>query len=44
LGKPECFCTLNHGDGHAISPDACELAYRWFERWLKGEQVTKQND
>jgi len=34
LGKPECFSTLNHGDGHAMLPDARELAYRWFERWL----------
>jgi dienelactone hydrolase len=37
LGKPECFCTLNHGDGHGIPPDACEFAYRWFERWLTRE-------
>jgi dienelactone hydrolase len=37
LGKPECFCTLNHGDGHALLRDACEFAYSWFERWLKRE-------
>jgi len=34
LGKPECFCTLNHGDGHATLEDVREFAYRWFVRWL----------
>jgi len=35
LGKPECFCTLTHGDGHATGPDVRDFAYRWFERWLR---------
>ncbi len=35
LGKPECLCTLEHGDGHDTVPDVREFAYRWFERWLK---------
>lgn len=34
LGKPECFCTLIHGDGHATESDVRDFAYRWFERWL----------
>jgi dienelactone hydrolase len=34
LGKPECFCTLTHGDGHDTVPAVREFAYRWFERWL----------
>ena len=35
LGKPECFCTLTHGDGHATLDDVRDFAYRWFERWLR---------
>ena len=35
LGKPECFCTLMHGDGHGMLDDTREYAYRWLERWLK---------
>lgn len=35
LGKPECFCSLTHGDGHNTTDDVREFAYRWFERWLK---------
>jgi len=34
LGKPECFCTLTHGDGHATTDDVREFAYNWFARWL----------
>jgi dienelactone hydrolase len=34
LGKPECFCTLTHGDGHDTVPDVRDFAYSWFERWL----------
>ena len=40
LGKPECFATLNHGDGHELPRDACEFAYRWLERWLKRKNGT----
>ena len=39
LGKPECFCTLNHGDGHATLDDVREFAYRWLVRWLKSESA-----
>ena len=35
LGRPEAFCALTHGDGHATTDDVREFAYRWFERWLK---------
>ncbi len=35
LEKPECFCTLIHGDGHATTDDVREFAYLWFERWLR---------
>jgi hypothetical protein len=35
LGKPECFSTFNHGDSHQLSREACELAYLWFDRWLR---------
>jgi hypothetical protein len=35
LGKPECFCTLTHGDGHDTVDDVRDFAYRWIERWLK---------
>jgi dienelactone hydrolase len=35
LGKPECFVTLIHGDGHDTVDDVRDFAYRWFERWLK---------
>ncbi len=34
LGRPECFCTLTHGDGHATLDDVREFAYSWFRRWL----------
>lgn len=34
LGKPDCFCTLNHGDGHDTVADVRDFAYRWLERWL----------
>ncbi|MBN1671152.1 MAG: hypothetical protein JXR37_08980 [Kiritimatiellae bacterium] len=34
IGKPECFATITHGDGHGIPPDVREFAYRWFERFL----------
>jgi hypothetical protein len=40
LGKPECFCTLNHGDGHATLDDVRDFAYRWFARWLKSEPAS----
>jgi dienelactone hydrolase len=33
-GKPERFCTLTHGDGHASVPMVRDFAYAWFERWL----------
>lgn len=35
LGKPECFCTLMHGDGHGMLDDTREYVCRWLERWLK---------
>jgi dienelactone hydrolase len=35
LGKPQCFCTLIHGEGHDALEDTREFAYRWIERWLK---------
>ena len=35
LDKPECFCTLTHGDGHDTTEHVRDYAYRWFERWLK---------
>jgi hypothetical protein len=35
LGKPECFCTLTHGDGHDTTEHVRDFVYRWFERWLK---------
>jgi len=35
LGRPEAFCALTHGDGHATTDDVRDFAYRWFERWLK---------
>jgi len=35
LGKPECFCTLTHGDGHDTTEHVRDFAYRWFERWLE---------
>ena len=38
LGKPECFCALTHGDGHATVDDVHDFAYRWFERWLKPQR------
>jgi dienelactone hydrolase len=38
LGKPECFSTLIHGDGHATLPDVRDFAYRWLERWLPTKQ------
>ncbi len=34
LGRPECFCTLTHGDGHDTVAEVREFAYRWFARWL----------
>jgi hypothetical protein len=39
LGKPECFCTLTHGDGHNTTEDVRDLAYRWFRRWLSPERA-----
>ena len=36
LGKPECFCTLTHGDGHNTTEDVRDFAYRWLRRWLHG--------
>jgi len=39
LQKPECFCTLNHGDGHATIDDVRDYMYRWFSRWLRPETV-----
>ena len=34
LGRPDCFCTLTHGDSHDTTEHVREFAYRWFERWL----------
>ena len=39
LGKPECFCTLTHGDGHNTTKDVRDFAYRWFKRWLSPERA-----
>lgn len=35
LGKPECFRSLTHGDGHDTVDDVREFAYGWIKRWLR---------
>jgi dienelactone hydrolase len=35
LGKPECFRSLTHGDGHDTVDDVREFAYAWIKRWLR---------
>jgi len=45
LGRPDAFCTLTHGDGHATKPDVREFAYLWFDRWLgRGEVGSRKSE
>lgn len=35
LGHPERLAFMIHGDGHDTPPDVREMAYRWFDRFLR---------
>jgi len=39
LGEPEKLAIYVHGDGHNTAPAVREIAYRWFDRFLKGREV-----